>query len=124
MLPPEVNLIWDRVLKQRLNIFSDNYNPKVKEKCLEILKSHVDTLPRGGKQVFIEKVLIENLDKARDVENNIPIEVQIKCFELLISYIKDVSEVAERVLLNSTLPEYIKITTDERLMTIILNVIK
>lgn len=105
------------------NIFSDNRNPKVKVLCLEILKCHVDTLPRVGKQVFIEKVVIENLDRARDFENNIPFEVQLKCFEFVITYIKDISEAAEGVLLNSTLLEYIKTTTDERIMIIILNVI-
>lgn len=105
------------------NIFSDNRNPNVKVLCLEILKTHVDTLPRVGKQVFIEKVVIENLDRARDFENNIPFEVQLKCFELVITYIKDISEAAEGVLLNSTLLEYIKTTTDERIMIIILNVI-
>lgn len=104
--------------------FSDNINPNVKVKCLEILKIHVDTLPRVGKQVFIEKVVLENLDRARDFENNIPFEVQVKCFELIITYIKDISEAAEGVLLNSTLLEYIKTTTDERIMIIILNVTK
>jgi len=92
--------------------------------CLEILKTHVDTLTRVGKQVFIEKVVLENLDRARDLENNIPFEVQLKCFELIITYIKDISDMSERVLLNSTLLEYIKTTTDERIMIIILNVIK
>ncbi|XP_025202207.1 transcription-associated protein 1-like [Melanaphis sacchari] len=101
----------------------NNSNSKVKVQCLEILKTHVDSLPRVGKQVFIEKVVIENLDRARDFENNIPFEVQVKCFELIINYIKDISEAAEGVLLNSTLLEYIKTTTDERIMIIILNVI-
>ncbi|XP_029341770.1 transformation/transcription domain-associated protein isoform X2 [Acyrthosiphon pisum] len=101
----------------------NNRNPNVKVLCLEILKTHVDTLPRVGKQVFIEKVVIENLDRARDFENNIPFEVQLKCFELVITYIKDISEAAEGVLLNSTLLEYIKTTTDERIMIIILNII-
>lgn len=101
----------------------NNRNPKVKVLCLEILKTHVDTLQRVGKQVFIEKVVIENLDRARDFENNIPFEVQLKCFELIITYLRDISEAAEGVLLNSTLLEYIKTTTDERIMIIILNVI-
>lgn len=105
------------------NTFSDNRNPNVKVLCLDILKTHVNTLPRVGKQVFIEKVVIENLDRARDFENNIPFEVQLKCFELVITYIKDISEAAEGVLLNSTLLEYIKTTTDERIMIVILNVI-
>lgn len=96
----------------------------IKIKCLEILKTHVDTLTRQGKQVFIEKVVMENLDKARDVENKIPFEVQTKCFELVITYIQDLSEATEGVLLNSTLLQYIKTTTDEHIMTIILNVIK
>lgn len=80
-------------------------------------------MPRVGKQVFIEKVVMENLDRARDFENNIPFEVQLKCFELVITYIKDISEATEGVLLNSILLEYIKTTTDERIMIIILNVI-
>lgn len=104
-------------------IFLDNTNPLIKVKCLEIIKTHVDTLPRVGKQVFIEKVVMENLDKAKHIENSIPFEVQIKCFELVIVYIKDLSEATEGILLNSILLEYIKTTTDERIMTIILNVI-
>jgi len=63
------------------------------------------------------------LNRARDFENNIPFEVQVKCFELIITYIRDISEAAEGVLLNSTLMEYIKTTTDERIIIIILNVI-
>jgi len=94
----------------------------IKVKCLEILKTHVDTLSRLGKQVFIEKVVMENLDKARNSENNISFEVQIKCFELVIIFIKDLSEATEGILLNSTFLEYIKTTTDEQIMTIILNV--
>lgn len=92
-------------------------------KCLEILKTHVDTLPRLGKQVFIEKVVIENLNKARDPDNDIPLQVQIKCFELVITYIQDLSEATEGILLKSTLMQYIKTTTDEQIMIIILNVI-
>lgn len=63
------------------------------------------------------------MNRARDFENNIPFEVQVKCFELIITYIRDISEAAEGVLLNSTLMEYIKTTTDERIIIIILNVI-
>lgn len=103
-------------------IVLDNKNPSVKVKCLEILKTHIDTVPRAGKQVFIEKVVMENLDKARNSENNIPFEVQMKCFELVIIYIKDLSEATEGILLNTTFLEYIKTTTDERIMTVILNV--
>lgn len=95
----------------------------IKIKCLEILKTHVDTLQRNGKQIFIEKVVIECLNKARDIENNIPFEVQFKCFELIITYIKDLPEATEGVLLNTTILEYIKTTTDERIMRTILNVI-
>lgn len=95
----------------------------LKVKCLEILKTHVDTLQRSGKQIFIERIIIEYLDKARDSENNIPFEVQSKCFELVVTYIKDLPEVTEGVLLNSTILEYIKTTTDERIMMTILNVI-
>lgn len=104
-------------------IVLDNINPFVKVKCLEILNSHIETLPRIGKQVFIEKVVLENLNKAKDSEYNIPIEVQIKCFELIISYIKELSEATEGIILNSTFLEYIKTTTDERIMILILNVI-
>lgn len=102
----------------------DNKYPSIKVKCLEILKTHVDTLSRVGKQVFIEKVVMENLEKAKDMRNNIPFEVQMKCFELVINYIKDLSEATEGILLNSILLDYINTTTDERIMTIILNVIK
>lgn len=105
-------------------IVLDNKNPSVKVKCLEILKTHIDTLPRVGKQVFIEKVVMENLDKARISGNNIPFEVQIKCFELVLTYIKDLSEATEGILLNSTFLEYINTTTDERIMKVILNVRK
>lgn len=105
-------------------LFLDNKTPSIKVTCLEILRTHVDTLPRLGRQVFIERVVMENLDKARDPENNIPFEVQKKCFELVISFIKDLSEATEGVLLNSTILEYIKTTTDERIMIIILNVIE
>lgn len=94
----------------------------IKVECLEILKTHVDSLPRVGKQVFIEKVIMENLNKARDSENNIPLDVQIKCFQLVITYIKDLSEANERMFLNSTLMQYIKTTTDEQIMVVILNV--
>lgn len=80
-------------------------------------------MPRLGKQVFIEKVVMENLDKARDSEYDIPLQVQIKCFELVITYIQDLSEATEGILLNSTLMQYIKTTTDEQIMIIILNVI-
>lgn len=104
-------------------IVLDNSNPFVKVKCLEILSNHVETLTRIGKQVFIEKVVLENLNKARDSENNIPYEVQIKCFGLIISYIKELSEATEGIILNSTFLEYIKTTTDERIMITILNVI-
>ncbi|VVC36854.1 Hypothetical protein CINCED_3A003660 [Cinara cedri] len=114
-----VNTIGDILFKFNTN----NSNPSIKVKSLDILKTHVDTLSRNGKQVFIEKVVLENLNKARDSENNIPFEVQIKCFELIITYIKDIPEATEGIILNSTILEYIKTTTDERIMTIILNVI-
>lgn len=104
-------------------MFLDNKSPLVKVKCLEILKTHVDTLSRVGKQVFIEKVVMENLDKARDSDNGIPLQVQIKCFELVITYIQELSEATEGILLNSILMQYIKTTTDEQIMIIILNVI-
>lgn len=65
---------------------------------------------------------MENLDKARYLENNIPFEVQKTCFELIITYIKDLSQATEGVLLNSILLEYIKTTEDERIMEIILDV--
>lgn len=91
-------------------------------KCLEVLKLHIDTLPRSKKQVFIEKLVMENLDKARYLENNIPFEVIKKCFELIITYIKDLSQATEGVLLNSILLEYIITTTDEKIMEIILDV--
>lgn len=80
-------------------------------------------MSRVGKQVFIEKVVMENLDKATYSNNNIPLQVQIKCFELVITYIQDLSEATEGILLNSTLMKYIKTTTDEQIMIIILNVI-
>jgi len=102
----------------------DNKNPSIKVKCLEILKIHVDTLPRIGKQVFIEKVVMEILDKAKDIKNNIPFEVQMKCFELILTYIRDLSKTTEKILLNSIFVEFIKTTTDKRITTIILNVIK
>lgn len=103
---------------------SDNTNFFVKVKCLELLNNHIETLPRISKQVFIEKVVMENLNKAIDLENNIPFEVQIKCFELIISYIKELSEATEGLILNTTFLKYIKTTTDERIMIMILNVIK
>lgn len=95
----------------------------IKIKCLEILKTHVDTLTRSGKQIFVEKVVMEYLVKARDTENCISFDVQMKCFELVISYIKDLPQVTEGILLNSIILEYIKTTTDERIMMTILNVI-
>lgn len=103
--------------------FLDNNNPLIKVKCLEVLKIHIDTLPKSKRQLFIEKVVMENLDKARYLENNIPFEVQKKCFELIIIYIQDLSQATEGVLLNSILLEYIKTTTDERIMELILDVI-
>lgn len=74
--------------------------------------------------MFIEKVVIQNLDSARDDANNIPFEVQVKCFELIITFVKDIPEETKEVILNTTFLEYIKTTTDERIMTIILNVIQ
>jgi hypothetical protein len=73
--------------------------------------------------LFIEKVVMECLDKARDIENNIPFEVQVKCFEIIITYIKDLPEATEGIFLNKIILEYIKTTTDERIMRTILNVI-
>lgn len=81
-------------------------------------------MTRTGKQIFIEKVVIENLHKAKDIKNNIPFEVQMKCFELILNYIKDLSEATEGILLNSIFLEFMKTTEDERIMTIILNVMK
>lgn len=101
-------------------LFSDNRNPKIKEICLEILKMHIDTLPPDFKQVFIKNILLENLERARDIKNNIPYEVLVKCFEFLIIFINDLPE----TLLYSILQKYTKPTTDERLISIILKVTK
>lgn len=106
-----------------IHIFLDNGNPVIKVKCLEVLKIHINTLSKSKKQLFIEKVVMENLDKARCLENSIPFGVQKKCFELIIDYIQDLSQATEGVLLNSILLEYIKTTTDERIMELILDVI-
>lgn len=119
--------------KKRLNYINacldfcfrlDNSNPLIKVKCLELLKFHVDKLPRNGKQLFVEKVVIENLNRARHGVNNIPFEVQVKCFELIITFLKNVPEETEEIIINRILLEYIKTITDERIMTIIFNVIQ
>lgn len=77
-----------------------------------------------GKEFFIEQIVMKVLDQARDSNNNIPVEVQIKCFEIIITYFKVIPEVIERILLKSTVFEYIRSTKDEKIMRAILNVTK
>lgn len=108
-----------------MNIFFlENEEPKIKVKCLEILKTHVDCMLPFRKQIFIEKIVMENLNKALDSTNTIPIEVQIMCFDLIISYIRELSEATEGLLLRSTLLNYIKTTDDKRIMAAVVNVMQ
>lgn len=77
-----------------------------------------------GKEFFIEQIVMKVLDQARDSNNNIPVEVQIKCFEIIITYFQVIPEIIERILLKSTVFEYIRSTKDEKIMRAILNVTK
>ncbi|XP_050530942.1 transcription-associated protein 1-like isoform X2 [Daktulosphaira vitifoliae] len=115
-----MNLIGDLLFRFDKN----NRKTKIKIECLEILKNHVKNLPKFTQRIFFEKVLIVLLNNAKDYKNNMPVEVQIKCLDLVYIFLGEMPGLIEEVLLKSSIIDYIKNTTDERIITIILKIIK
>ncbi|XP_050420275.1 transformation/transcription domain-associated protein-like [Adelges cooleyi] len=115
-----INFIGDILFQFDIN----NSKTKIKAVCLEILENHVKSLPTVTQRIFFEKVLIVLLNKANDFKNNMPIEVQIKCLELVYLFLGKMSALIEEVFLRSTIIDYIKNSTDERIIITILNIME